>query len=166
MKLRRLRSPIVAGAPEILLHRCSHYIRRDGTYAILDVESSATLASMQAEFASRGQRVLLLAKKVVRALTTKREVFTTPSLLEDALVAQNRDLVACGLIALVDPPREDTAETVRICRRAGIRFLMGKSHTYVHEDFRLIRACYSHWRLRFDSRVNCYTVRYNHQSAC
>jgi sodium/potassium-transporting ATPase subunit alpha len=44
--------------------------------------------------------------------------------LEDHLLAVNVDLTVVGLIALVDPPRPETEETVRVCRRAGIRFAM------------------------------------------
>ena len=36
----------------------------------------------------------------------------------------NVDLTLVGLIALVDPPRHDSTETVQVCRRAGIRFAM------------------------------------------
>lgn len=43
---------------------------------------------------------------------------------EEYLMTLNNDLVIVGLLALVDPPRPDTAETVRLSRRAGIRFAM------------------------------------------
>jgi sodium/potassium-transporting ATPase subunit alpha len=44
--------------------------------------------------------------------------------LEDHLVTLIDDLVVVRLVALADPPRHDTSETVCICRAAGIRFIM------------------------------------------
>lgn len=46
------------------------------------------------------------------------------ALAEEYLKLCTVDLTVVGLIALIDPPKEDTEETVKVCRRAGIRFAM------------------------------------------
>lgn len=69
-------------------------------------------------------KILLLAKKAVAYAVSKESADAAGGSLEDFLISENIDLTVVGLIALVDPPRPDTAETVRICRRAGIRFAM------------------------------------------
>lgn len=89
--------------------------------ATLDDSARARLADAQASLASKGQRVILLAKKVVPAKTASDIDFAD----EDSLSLLAHDLVAVGLAALVDPPRSDTKETVETCRRAGIKFMMG-----------------------------------------
>ena len=35
-----------------------------------------------------------------------------------------KDLIFCGLIGMIDPPREGVKEAVRTCRRAGIKTVM------------------------------------------
>lgn len=82
------------------------------------------ISAIQEEFASRGQRVLLLAKKIISSADLSKEVMADPNQLEERLVALNVDLVIAGLVALVDPPRDDTIEAVRVSRGAGIRFAM------------------------------------------
>ena len=96
----------------------------DGTALPLDNSILAALSATQEEYASRGQRVLLLAKKIVHPDELDKEIFLDPNHLEDRLIELNVDLVIVGLVALVDPPRPDTAHTVTVCRRAGIRFAM------------------------------------------
>ncbi|KAL8280473.1 hypothetical protein RQP46_007121 [Phenoliferia psychrophenolica] len=113
---------LVKGAPDILMARCSFYVTLDGTTALLDDAARAAITATQTTFASQGQRVLLLAKKIIRVIDLSEQALHDKP--EDAIMALNTDLTIVGLCALVDPPREDTKETVRICRRAGIRFMM------------------------------------------
>ncbi|KAJ7062790.1 hypothetical protein C8F01DRAFT_1230384 [Mycena amicta] len=120
----------VKGAPDILMRRCISYMDSNGLQIPLTAEAIAKIFAIQEDFASRGQRVLLLAKK---SLALKEVAFDLNS-LEDFLISANVDLTIVGLVALVDPPRPDTAETVRVCRRAGIRFAM------VTGDFSLTAA--------------------------
>lgn len=102
----------------------------DGIPLPLDDKLLADIARAQEMFASQGQRVLLLAKKVVKSSELDAEILKDTAFLEDRLAAINIDLVIVGLIALVDPPRSDTAHTVKTCRRAGIRFAMVTGEIY------------------------------------
>ncbi|KAJ7211563.1 hypothetical protein GGX14DRAFT_534540 [Mycena pura] len=125
-----------SSAPDILMRRCSSYIDVDGAQRPLDKSVIAGISAIQEDYAACGQRVLLLAKKAVAYAVSKESADATGSgsSLEDFLISENIDLTVVGLFALVDPPRPDTAETVRICRRAGIRFAM------VTGDFSLTAA--------------------------
>lgn len=84
----------------------------------------AGISNLQEEFAGRGERVLLLAKKIIPSTTIDKEILSDPVQLEERLIALNVELIVVGLVAMVDPPGNDTKETVRVCRRAGIRFAM------------------------------------------
>jgi sodium/potassium-transporting ATPase subunit alpha len=88
----------------------------------LNTDVLAGISAIQEDYAARGQRVLLLAKKTLNRDVSEGHVDANS--LEDYLLAANIDLTVVGLVALVDPPRPETEETVRVCRRAGIRFAM------------------------------------------
>ncbi|KAM0791484.1 hypothetical protein ACM66B_005937 [Microbotryomycetes sp. NB124-2] len=111
---------LVKGAPDVLLRRCSSYMTADGDIAKLDEKATASVTALQSDLASRGQRVLLLARKTF----TPKELGVEDVDDEELLVSLNMDLTIVGMAALVDPLRDDTAETVRTCRGAGIRFMM------------------------------------------
>ncbi|KAK4046272.1 hypothetical protein OIV83_006195 [Microbotryomycetes sp. JL201] len=111
---------LVKGAPDVLLRRCSSYMTADGEVAELDEKAANAITAQQSDLASRGQRVLLLAQRTF----SPKELGVEDIDDEELLVSLNVDLTIIGMAALVDPLREDTAETVRICRGAGIRFMM------------------------------------------
>ncbi|KAM0747366.1 calcium ATPase [Meredithblackwellia eburnea MCA 4105] len=113
---------LVKGAPDILLPRCSSYVDSDGKIKIFFEKTVEEITAVQTNFAAQGQRVLLLTKKVIRG--DSLDFDQLKEYPEDTLIALNKDLVIVGLVALVDPPKNDTPETVRLCRRAGIRFMM------------------------------------------
>jgi sodium/potassium-transporting ATPase subunit alpha len=55
------------GAPDILLAHCSTALAPDGTIVPIDEDVQVRLARLQESWASRGQRVLLLARKILKA---------------------------------------------------------------------------------------------------
>ncbi|KAJ7583582.1 hypothetical protein C8J56DRAFT_213171 [Mycena floridula] len=115
---------LVKGAPDILYRRCSHLLDSTGATIALDSTALLELSAIQEDIAAQGNRVLLLAKRVVHSkllneVDTVQQIFTEDDMLNLAV-----DLTIIGLVALIDPPRHDIPETVRVCRRAGIRFAM------------------------------------------
>ena len=54
------------GAPDILLPNCSSVLSPDGTVIPLDEEVRTRIAHLQELWASRGQRVLLLTRKIIK----------------------------------------------------------------------------------------------------
>ncbi|GAA6030385.1 hypothetical protein JCM8097_009082 [Rhodosporidiobolus ruineniae] len=110
---------LVKGAPDILINRCTTLLQTDGSIVPLTPALAAEITARQAQFASLGQRVLLFAKRAVSSASD--HISSSP---EDELTSLVTDLTVVGLIALVDPPKHDTLDTVERCRNAGIRFFM------------------------------------------
>ncbi|WP_312059620.1 cation-translocating P-type ATPase [Anaerotignum sp.] len=98
------------GAPDVLLSRCNNIVENEAVREITQKDLDRIIAENQA-FSSQGLRVLAFAKKEIeeqRRLT-----------LED-----EKDLTFIGLIAMMDPPRLESAPAVADCLRAGIRPVM------------------------------------------
>lgn len=101
---------LIKGAPDVLLARCTT-IDQNGEILPLTDEIRSAIVDQNRDFSSQGLRVLAFAKKV---LSENR-----PLTLED-----ENDLIFTGLIAMMDPPRVESAPAVADCRRAGIRPVM------------------------------------------
>lgn len=98
------------GAPDVLLARCTTVQTATGLVPVSDTLMREIRAQNDA-FSAEGLRVLAFAKKILpeeRPLT----------------LADENDLTFIGLIAMMDPPREESAAAVADCRRAGIRPVM------------------------------------------
>ncbi|PKY27748.1 calcium ATPase [Rhizophagus irregularis] len=111
------------GAPEVLMEHCSSYLQPDGNEKMLDHESKGLLESIQDSWSRNGQRVLLLAKKIIPTYMfpgkSKNDVEMT-----NLALSFNKNLCIVGLVGIVDPPRAEIPEVVRRCRRAGVRIFM------------------------------------------
>lgn len=101
---------LIKGAPDVLLARCAS-VEQNGEVLPLTDEIRSAIVDQNRDFSSQGLRVLAFAKKV---LSENR-----PLTLED-----ENDLIFTGLIAMMDPPRVESAPAVADCRRAGIRPVM------------------------------------------
>lgn len=97
------------GAPDVVLDKCS-FLFLDGREVLLDGTTRARLLRQNDDMANEALRVLAVAYKKVSA---------------DRLApSDERGLVFCGLLGMIDPPRREAFEAVRKCRRAGIRPVM------------------------------------------
>lgn len=101
---------LIKGAPDVLLARCTS-VEQKGEVLPLTDEIRSAIADQNRAFSSQGLRVLAFAKKVLPE--------NRPLTLED-----ENDLIFTGLIAMMDPPRVESAPAVADCRRAGIRPVM------------------------------------------
>lgn len=101
---------LIKGAPDVLLARCTS-VEQNGEVLPLTDEIRSAIVDQNRDFSSQGLRVLAFAKKV---LSENR-----PLTLED-----ENNLIFTGLIAMMDPPRVESAPAVADCRRAGIRPVM------------------------------------------
>lgn len=101
---------LIKGAPDVLLARCTS-VEQNGEVQPLTDEIRSAIVDQNRAFSSQGLRVLAFAKKI---LSENR-----PLTLED-----ENDLIFTGLIAMMDPPRVESAPAVADCRRAGIRPVM------------------------------------------
>lgn len=101
---------LIKGAPDVLLSRCTHIAEGDNSREMKEKDMQAILQKNQ-EYSAQGLRVLAFGKKNIgeqRMLT----------------LADEAELTFIGLIAMMDPPREESAQAVAECRRAGIRPVM------------------------------------------
>jgi len=114
------------GAPDVLLKRCAFVNDPKGGPPLpLTPPALASLTGVQESWAAKGQRVLLLAKRVIhRSSLEKTPAFDHPDFAEFLNSELNQQLTVVSLVGIVDPPRADIPATVRTMRGAGIRFFV------------------------------------------
>ncbi|MFX1369331.1 MAG: cation-translocating P-type ATPase [Promethearchaeota archaeon] len=100
------------GAPEILLPLCDR-IFEDGEVCELTDEDQAQILSVNAGLAENALRVLAFAYRPLKEEIPDWE----PERVE-------RNLIFIGLIGMIDPPRDEVRDSIRICKDAGIRPIM------------------------------------------
>ena len=103
---------ITKGAPDVLLSRCKYY-KQNGRETVLDSMSKRRIEEENERMADKALRVISVAYKKIDVL---------PSKIDSANI--EKDLVFCGLIGMVDPPREGVKEAIASCRKAGIKTVM------------------------------------------
>lgn len=97
------------GAPEIVLKKCE-FIEKNGKTEKLSKDEITKILKMNGDFANSALRVLGVAyKKVSKPLTPERV---------------ETDLIFLGLVAMIDPPREEVKEAIETCKKAGIKVVM------------------------------------------
>ncbi|EMD41764.1 hypothetical protein CERSUDRAFT_42386 [Gelatoporia subvermispora B] len=125
----------VKGAPEVLLPRCSHVLDpKHGRPVPLTTEAIQRLTAIQEAWAKEGQRVILLARRVVRKHMIPNGLNPSTDEFAEEADALNVDVTVIGLLGLMDPLKPTVKHTVSVCRRAGIRFFVvtGKRHLRDH----------------------------------
>ena len=120
----------IKGAPDILLARCTRYVGEYGTVHNLDDGIRTVIEATKDTWSSQGKRVIALARKVLPAEAVKSD--PSEGIFEaEAMDHARSELILVGLIGIVDPPREEIPEVVRVLRGAGIKIMM------VTGDFKL-----------------------------
>lgn len=100
---------LTKGAVDVLSGRINEVKTMDGKRPFT-AEDLAELKKVNTEFSQMGLRVLAVCE---------RDVDTV-----DISVDDEKDYILLGLVAMQDPPREESAEAVRKCKTAGIRPIM------------------------------------------
>ncbi|MDD5072035.1 MAG: HAD-IC family P-type ATPase, partial [Patescibacteria group bacterium] len=118
------------GAPEKLLEKSEEFYHQ-GKPRRLAKEERKKLMRIYEKLTSSGLRVLGVAIRDLRDLKGEEEILQQAILSEIKPEAGNgkeinwrqfdRNLIFVGFIALKDPLRPETKETIQICRQAGIR---------------------------------------------
>jgi len=101
---------LVKGAPEILLERCSHYID-GGKRKPLTEKARKDILAANSQMAGNALRVLGFAERSFTKLPQ------SPSEIE-------KDLTFIGLAGMIDAPREEVPDAIRLCKQAGIEVVM------------------------------------------
>jgi Ca2+-transporting ATPase len=105
------RMAFMKGAPEVVLERCSHILLDGGTKA-MGPKEKADLLRVNEEMAQAALRVLGLAYR------------ECPGPLECTEESMEHSMVFVGLAGMMDPPREEAIEAIRVCKEVGIRSVM------------------------------------------
>lgn len=95
------------GALEMVLERCTRIYDPSGVRSLTE-EDMAEMLKKNYELAQKTYRVLALA---YRPMTGKGEEL-------------EKDMTFLGLVAMLDPPREEAKEAIETCHRAGIKVVM------------------------------------------
>ncbi len=101
----------VKGAPERVIENSEKILTKTGVKT-LDVKDKRGLLAKNDELASRALRVIALAYAPVRAGTEFK-----PAQIE-------KNLIFVGLVGIIDPPRPEVKDAVRLCKQAGISVVM------------------------------------------
>ncbi|KAG7529951.1 hypothetical protein FFLO_05307 [Filobasidium floriforme] len=116
---------LVKGAPDVLLTRCSRILMPGQAQSVpLTDDLKKRLTGVQEAWAGQGQRVLLLAKRIIRQAEVPQELLQSEQFPDHVNMHINIDLTVVGLVGLVDPPKADIPDTIKILRGAGIRVCM------------------------------------------
>lgn len=100
---------LTKGAVDVLLSRILEVKTMDGKREFT-ADDAENLKKINMEFSQMGLRVLAVCERDVTAA--------------DITVDDEKDYILLGLIAMQDPPREESAEAVEKCKRAGIMPIM------------------------------------------
>jgi P-type Ca2+ transporter type 2C len=100
------------GAPDLLLNDCTN-IEENGVIRSLKDEDRNKILKANSDLADQAMRVLAIAYK---PLTDKPEKFEIEHI--------EKDLIFLGLVAMIDPPREEVKDAIQMCKSAGIKTVM------------------------------------------
>jgi calcium-translocating P-type ATPase len=101
------------GAPEEVLARSTSILGADGVVHPLQPADRAAVAAAVAGYAARGLRLLAAADRVL-----------PPGLQPTDRQQAESELTLLGVVALLDPPREQVAAAIAQCHTAGIRVIV------------------------------------------
>ena len=101
------------GAPEEVLARSTSILGADGVVRLLQPADRAAVVAAVAGYAARGLRLLAAADRTLQP-------GQQPTDREQA----ESDLTLLGVVALLDPPREQVAAAIAQCHSAGIRVIV------------------------------------------
>jgi len=104
----------VKGAPDVLLERSTGWLGASGVEAVDPAVRARFLAEIEA-MAGRALRVLAVAVRDIPASEFNPVGDLMPWV---------RDLTLVGLVGIIDPPRPEAREYIRLCQQAGIRVKM------------------------------------------
>jgi len=100
------------GAPEIVLERCTK-VYRDGKISNLTNKDRKKILEVNASMAREALRNLAMAyRELPKALTALAEA------------VPEKEFVFVGIMGMIDPPRQEVKEALKLCSKAGIKVVM------------------------------------------
>ncbi len=104
----------IKGAPDVLLARASHHLTPAGEQPIDDAARTG-FAAQNADYADAAMRVLALAGRAIPA---------TGFDPAGDLMRWADDLTLMALVGIIDPPRPEAKDAIRVCQQAGVAVKM------------------------------------------
>jgi Ca2+-transporting ATPase len=102
----------IKGAPDILLTNCTKF-EENGVVQNLDDSNMQKILKANDGLADQAMRVLGIAYRVFDS---------EPTAYDSELI--EKDLIFLGLVAMIDPPREEVKEAIQKCKSSGIKTVM------------------------------------------
>jgi Ca2+-transporting ATPase len=109
----------VKGAPDVLLARVTSFVDSDGQERAIDAAGRIACQADNDQLASKGMRILALATRRIAA----DEILNHDGSITDP---ENwiHELRLDALVGIVDPPRSEARDAIRLCRVAGVSVKM------------------------------------------
>ncbi len=102
----------VKGAPDVLLHDCTN-IEEKGVSRTLTGQDKTNIQKINDDLAYKAMRVLAVAYRILDKTSDKYHAKEI-----------EQGLTFVGLIAMIDPPREEVKKAIEECKTAGIKTVM------------------------------------------
>lgn len=102
----------VKGSPDVLLERCTKKIQNDKIIEFTS-EEKEKMRNLYNTMSAEALRVLAFA---YRNLDGVKE--------ENYLASAEKELIWVGMMAMIDPPRQDVASAISECKKQGIKVIM------------------------------------------
>lgn len=103
------------GAPDSILEACTHYLH-EGQILPLSSDVKQKISHANEQMANEALRVLATA---YRDLSSHED---TDNDCDEADLEQN--MIFCGLIGMIDPPRPEVPAAIAKCKKAGVKVVM------------------------------------------
>ncbi|MCL4384769.1 MAG: cation-translocating P-type ATPase [Cyanobacteria bacterium] len=107
------------GAPEEILKRCT-FILKDGNVQDLTKNDIAEIEVQNKLMANKALRNLAFAFKFAEELPDVKNI-----------IHEEHNLIFCGLVGMIDPPRPEVSDAIEKCRRANIKVIMVTGDHYL-----------------------------------
>ncbi|MBU4536186.1 MAG: calcium-transporting P-type ATPase, PMR1-type [Euryarchaeota archaeon] len=103
---------LTKGAPEIILKNCK-WIEKDGDLMEIRPQDQEEIMGLLNQMTRNALRVLALSYRKI----------SPDENLEDKANLE-KDLIFVGLVGMMDPPRQEAADAIEVCKKAGISVVM------------------------------------------
>lgn len=113
---------VMKGAPERIFNLCNRRVDHKGRSVAIDRKFVQMFEEVYREYGSQGERVLAFCDLDLSPLTYGEDYDFHSGELNGKVTLEN--LRFLGLISMIDPPRPNVPEAVRLCRGAGVRVVM------------------------------------------
>ncbi len=105
----------VKGGPEAILNKCSHVLE-DSEVKELTEQKRKQILESNTRMAGQAMRVLAMAHQTIEKKAIEG--------FKERIQYGQPDLIFVGLAGMIDPPRSEAKEAVRLCKDAGIKIVM------------------------------------------